>query len=90
MSELPRRRPAAGSPLVERALRLTSAYAREVASAYTSADELNEVERALTPIRQALGEERVAALRAEGQAMTLEQAIDYALEDEATDLATTC
>lgn len=56
---------------------------------FLSPQKLGEIERALAPIRQALGEERVKTLQAEGQAMTLEQAIDYAWKYDAIDTQTT-
>jgi non-specific serine/threonine protein kinase len=40
-----------------------------------------DVDRTLASVRQALGEERAAAAWAEGQAMTLEEAVAYALTD---------
>jgi hypothetical protein len=38
-------------------------------------------ERDLAAARAALGEEAFSALRAEGQAMTIEQAVEYALQN---------
>ncbi len=40
-----------------------------------------EYERSVAAVRSALSEEGYATARAEGQAMTLEQAIAYALEE---------
>ncbi|HZO90044.1 MAG TPA: tetratricopeptide repeat protein [Chthonomonadaceae bacterium] len=45
---------------------------------------LAEYERSLGDVREALGEEAFAAAWAEGQAMTLEQAMEYALEEVGT------
>ncbi len=41
-----------------------------------------ERDRALAAARAALGEEAFAAVYAEGQAMTMEQAVEYALDGE--------
>jgi hypothetical protein len=40
------------------------------------------VDRAVAAARRSLGEEAVAAAWAEGRAMTLEQAVAYALEEQ--------
>jgi predicted ATPase/class 3 adenylate cyclase len=74
---------AAGRGRAERAIRLTSFEQRDDLPRYASVSEPVELERALAPIRQALGDKRVDALQAEGRAMTLEQVIDYALAEEA-------
>ena len=69
----------------ERALRLAAAAAvlREAISAPRSPSDQTGLERMLEPARQALGEASSALAWAEGRALTLEQAIAYALEDEA-------
>jgi tetratricopeptide (TPR) repeat protein len=72
---------AVGLGQAERAIRLTSSAQRDDLTRFLYVAEPVELERALAPIHQALGEERVNALQGEGRAMTLEQAIDYALDD---------
>jgi tetratricopeptide (TPR) repeat protein len=66
----------------DRALRLAGAAAalRARLNRSLTADEQAALERRLTPTRQALSAEEQAAAWAEGQAMTPEQAITYALE----------
>jgi hypothetical protein len=77
---------AAGLGLNERAILLASLEKREDLARFVSVsiayERDVELERALAPVRQALGEERVSALQVEARAMTLEQAIDYALADD--------
>ncbi len=46
--------------------------------------EQSEREKALAQLKATLGEQRMAALWAEGQAMTSEAAIAYALEEDGT------
>jgi hypothetical protein len=72
---------AAGQGQATRALRLAAASAglSDLAMQPVYPIERPELERALTPIRQALGERDATAAWAEGQAMTLEQAVAYAL-----------
>ncbi len=66
----------------ERALRLAGAaeVLREAIGAPLPAAEKATLERLLEPVRQKLGDEAVALAMAEGRAMPLEQAIDYALQ----------
>jgi predicted ATPase len=71
---------AAGLGEAERAVVLTSFEKRDSDILYASLSELAELQRALAPIREALGEERLKELDAEAKATTLEQAIAYALE----------
>ena len=65
----------------ESALRLVGAAAaiRAVLDAPRSADEQARLEQVLEPARQTLGEEAAASALAEGRAMSLEQAIAYAM-----------
>ncbi len=67
-----------------RALRLTGAAAalREAISTPLSPAEQARLDRWLEPTRQALSEEAQKAAWEEGRAMTMEQAITYALKDE--------
>lgn len=67
----------------ERAMRLAGAAAalRETVDTPFLPVEEAECERDLEPARQALGEEAAARVLAEGRAMTMEQAIEYALAD---------
>jgi hypothetical protein len=76
---------AAGQGQPERVLCLAGASARlrDGTSAEPSQIEQAELESVLAPIRHELGEAAVAAAWAEGQAMTLEEAIEYALEEGA-------
>src|SRR4029079_4150792 len=71
---------AAGRP--ERAARLwgTAETLREASGLIMDAFERDTHERALASARAALGEEAFAAAWAAGQALTLEQAIVYALD----------
>jgi predicted ATPase len=65
----------------ESALRLVGAgtAVRAAIDAPRSPDEQAHLERMLDPVRQALGEETAASALAEGRAMSLEQAIAYAM-----------
>jgi predicted ATPase len=74
---------AAGQERLVRALRLAaaSAHLREVNGQIWRPIMQAELERALAPIRQALAPSVATAAWAEGQAMTLDQAVAYALED---------
>jgi hypothetical protein len=69
---------------LERAARLWGAAAalREAIGAPLPPSEREKYEREVGAARAALGEEAFASAWAEGEAMTLEQAIAYALEDE--------
>ncbi|UCC63855.1 MAG: tetratricopeptide repeat protein, partial [Anaerolineae bacterium] len=69
----------------ERALRLFGAAAalRETSGVLLSSTERDKLEQMLGPARQALGE-AAASVVAEGQAMPLEQAIEYALKSDET------
>jgi adenylate cyclase len=66
----------------ERALRLVGAAEalREDIGAPLAPTEKEDLERRLAPARRALSEEAAAAAVAAGQAMSVEQAIDYALQ----------
>jgi tetratricopeptide (TPR) repeat protein len=66
----------------ERALRLSGAAStlRETIGAPLSSTEKDKLEQVLGPARQALGEEAAVSAEAEGGVMSLEQAIDYALQ----------
>jgi predicted ATPase/class 3 adenylate cyclase len=68
----------------ERALRLVGAAAvlREATGARPSPSEQTKMENLLRPAREALSLEAQAALHAEGRAMPLDQAIDYALNHQ--------
>ncbi len=68
----------------QRALRLVGAAAtlREAIHAPLSPADQVKLERALEPARRALGEANQATAQAEGQAMGLEQAVDYALNTQ--------
>ena len=74
---------AAGERQPERAFRLAGASAQlaTAASVEVSPIERAELDEALAPTRQMLGENGSASAWAEGQAMTLEEAVAYALED---------
>jgi hypothetical protein len=74
---------AAGHGQPARALRLaaTSASLSELTMQSAYPIDRVDVDRALAPARQALGEAGAAAAWAKGQAMTPEQAVTYALED---------
>jgi len=65
----------------ERAMRLVGAASmlRQTIGAPLSPAEQTQLERMLEPVTQALGEIAQAAALGEGRAMSLEQAIDYAL-----------
>jgi hypothetical protein len=65
-----------------RALRLVSAAAalRETIGAPLSPPEQAKLDRLLEPIRQSLGD-AAQTMRADGRAMSLEQAIEHALEE---------
>jgi tetratricopeptide (TPR) repeat protein len=67
----------------ERAMRLIGAAAalRDEIRAPLSAAEQAKLERALEPIRLEMDETARSALHAEGRAMSLEQAIEYALSE---------
>jgi hypothetical protein len=75
---------AAGQDQPERALRLATASTRlrEEAGAERSPIEQAELDRALVSVREVLGQAAVAAAWAVGQAMTLDEAIAYALKEE--------
>jgi adenylate cyclase len=66
----------------ERALRLVGAATalREAINAPLPSAEQTKLERMLEPVRQSLGEAAAAALTAEGKALSMEQAIDEALQ----------
>ncbi len=68
----------------ERAVRLFAAVAalRQVTGIGLQPSDLAEHDRVMTALRGALGDAAFAAAGAEGRAMTLEQAIEYALGDE--------
>ena len=72
---------AAGLKQVERALRLAAAGAHLSALIAQPAYAIQpaDVERALAPTRQALDVSRAAAASAQGQEMTLKEAIAFAL-----------
>jgi predicted ATPase len=72
---------AAGENRPEQALLLAAASAHwgEITGNAASPIEQIELDRALAPSRQVLGDRRVKVLRAEGHAMSLEQAVDCAL-----------
>ncbi len=69
----------------ERAARLWGAAEalREVIGSPRPPNEREEYERGLATVREALGEEVFSAAWAEGRAMSLEQAIEYALQNSA-------
>ncbi len=69
----------------ERAARLFGAasFLREQINIPMSPPERLEYDREVAELRQALAEKPWAALRAEGRALSLEQAISYALEEDA-------
>jgi hypothetical protein len=75
---------AAGQGQATRALRLAAASAglSDLAMQPVYPIERPDLEHALAPMRQALGEKDAVAAWAEGQAMTLEQAVAYALDDD--------
>jgi hypothetical protein len=75
---------AAGQDQPARALRLGAAAIRLRVPAPTesSPDAQAELDRAMATARERLGEGAAATLVAEGQAMTLEEAVAYALADE--------
>jgi predicted ATPase/class 3 adenylate cyclase len=66
----------------ERALRLVGAAAvlRETINAPLPPADKDKLEQILVPARQVLGESNAAMATAEGRAMSLEQAIDYAFQ----------
>jgi len=66
----------------EQALRLSSAAGalRETLGAPLSSVERDKLEHMLGPARQALGEAAAASAEAEGKAMSLEEAVSYALQ----------
>jgi len=66
----------------ERALRLVGAatVVREAIGSPLSPAEQTKLESKLQSVRQALDLEAQAAIHAEGRTMSLEQAIDYALQ----------
>jgi predicted ATPase/DNA-binding XRE family transcriptional regulator len=70
-----------GNP--ERALRVAraSAHLRDAAAIRARPSELSELQDALLPARRTLGVVACAAAEDEGQAMTLQQAVEYALEE---------
>ena len=72
---------AAIEPQPERAMRLAGSAVslREAIGAPLDPTEQAQFERALASARETLGEIRAAALWIEGEDMTLEQAIEYAL-----------
>jgi non-specific serine/threonine protein kinase len=72
----------------ERAARLLGAAAcvREAIGAPVRPFDREEYERAMAAVREALGEEAFASAWAQGRAMPLEQAIEYALEEPTRDL----
>ncbi len=74
---------AAGQGHSERALRLAAASARlrDAVSADVSPIEQAELDHALAPVRRVVAENVGAAAWAQGQAMTLEEAVSYALEE---------
>jgi len=63
-------------------LRLLGAAVARVPLADLRPTDRAELEESLAPSRSALGEEAYARIWAESQAMTLEQAIAYALEED--------
>jgi hypothetical protein len=77
---------AAGLADPERALRLAAASARldqeQSPGNQLTPHERREFDRALGSVWDLLSAPRVAALQAEGEALTLEQAIAYALEED--------
>lgn len=72
----------AGVGDAERAARLSGAVAslEAVLGSFLEAPLQSEYERELSTVRETLGEEGFAAAAAEGRAMSLERAVDYALE----------
>jgi tetratricopeptide (TPR) repeat protein len=74
---------AAGSLQYERAARLSgTGKAIQDTSSYTmSPDDLLEIEPFLQTAREQLGDTKFESLAAEGHAMTIDQAIEYALEN---------
>jgi tetratricopeptide (TPR) repeat protein len=68
----------------ERAVRLWGAAAalREMIRSPLAPDEREQQEREITVLQQTLGEDAFASAWAEGQAWTLEQAIEYAFKEE--------
>jgi hypothetical protein len=75
--------PAAARGQAERALRLAGAAdaLRETAALRPTTPEREALEQWLRPTRAALGAAEAEAARAAGRAMTLEQAVAYALAD---------
>jgi tetratricopeptide (TPR) repeat protein len=75
---------AAGLGRARRALRLAgaSAHLRQDVPEQPSPRHLEELKNGLSPARKALGEIAAAAIWAEGQAMTLDEAVAYALQQD--------
>jgi hypothetical protein len=75
---------AAGQGQTERPLRLAAAAAhlRDLAGIETAPIEQAELDRALTSLRETLAEDAASAASAEGEAMTLMQAVAYALKED--------
>jgi non-specific serine/threonine protein kinase len=73
---------AQGSPTGALTLASAALALRDTLGAPRSPAEREQIERWLGSVRTALGEEAAAAALASGQAMTLEQAVAYALSDD--------